>query len=73
MSPHCLLRPACHILRIFTVFVLAHVVVAVIVFYGPSTLFVAFRARSALTYSHCSWASLLGSLPVLSAHSFASN
>ena len=26
-----------------------------------------------LTYPHCSWASLLGSLPVLSAHSFASN
>ena len=26
-----------------------------------------------LTYPHCSWASLLGSLPVLCAHSFASN
>ena len=26
-----------------------------------------------LAYSHCSWASLLGSLPVLSAHSFPSN
>ena len=26
-----------------------------------------------LTYPHCSWSSLLGSLPVLSAHSFASN
>ena len=26
-----------------------------------------------LTYPHCSWASLLGSLPVHSAHSFASN
>ena len=26
-----------------------------------------------LTYTHCSWASLLGSLPVLSSHSFASN
>ena len=26
-----------------------------------------------LTCPHCSWASLLGSLPVLSAHSFASN
>ena len=26
-----------------------------------------------LTYPHCSWASLLGSLPVLSAHSFTSN
>ena len=26
-----------------------------------------------LTYPHCSWASLQGSLPVLSAHSFASN
>ena len=29
--------------------------------------------RSQLTQPHCSWASLLGSLPVLSAHSFASN
>ena len=30
--------------------------------------------RSQLTYTHCSWASLMGSLPVLSAHSFfASN
>ena len=29
--------------------------------------------RGHLAYPHCSWASLLGSLPVLSAHSFASN
>ena len=29
--------------------------------------------RGQLTYPHFSWASLLGSLPVLSAHSFASN
>ena len=29
--------------------------------------------RGQLTYPHCSWASLLGSLPVLSAHSFTSN
>ena len=29
--------------------------------------------RGQLPLSHCSWASLLGSLPVLSAHSFASN
>ena len=29
--------------------------------------------RGELTYPHCSWASLLGSLPVLSAHSFTSN
>ena len=29
--------------------------------------------RSQLTYPHCSWASLLCSLPVLSAHSLASN
>ena len=29
--------------------------------------------RGQLTYPHCSWASLLGSLPVLSAQSFASN
>ena len=41
-------------------------------FYGPSTHFRSFWA-SQLTYPHCSWASLLGSLPVLSAHSFASN
>ena len=29
--------------------------------------------HSHLTYLHCSWASLLGSLPVLSAHLFANN
>ena len=29
--------------------------------------------RGQLTYPHCSWANLLGSLPVFSAHSFASN
>ena len=29
--------------------------------------------RGQLTYPHCSWASLLGSLPVLSDHSFACN
>ena len=29
--------------------------------------------RGHLTYPHCSWASLLGILPVLGAHSFASN
>ena len=29
--------------------------------------------RGQLPYPHCSWASFLGSLPVLSAHSFASN
>ena len=29
--------------------------------------------RSQLTYPHCSWASLLNSLPVLSARSFTSN
>ena len=29
--------------------------------------------RGELTYPHCSWASLLGSLPVLSAHSFTRN
>ena len=29
--------------------------------------------RGQLTYPHCSWASLLGRLPVLSAHSFANN
>ena len=42
-------------------------IVVVLKFYGPSTHFRSFRARS-----HCSWASLLGSLPALSAHSFAS-
>ena len=47
-------------------------VVVVLVFYGPSTLFMSFQARR-LTYPHCSRASLLGSLPVLSAHSFVSN
>ena len=29
--------------------------------------------RGQLTYPHCFWASLLGNLPVLNAHSFASN
>ena len=29
--------------------------------------------RGQLTLPHCSWASLLGSFPVLTAHSFASN
>ena len=29
--------------------------------------------RGLLTYPHCSWANLLGSLPLLGAHSFASN
>ena len=29
--------------------------------------------RSQLAYPHCSWASLLGSLPVLGIHSFANN
>ena len=29
--------------------------------------------RGQLTYPHCPWASLLGTLPVLSAHYFASN
>ena len=29
--------------------------------------------RGQLAYPHCSWASLLGSLPVLSAYSLASN
>ena len=41
-------------------------------FYGASTHFRSFRAWS-VNLPHCSWASLLGSLPVLSAHSFASN
>ena len=43
-----------------------------IVFYSPSTLFRSF-GRGQLSCPHCSWASLLGGLPVLSAHSFASN
>ena len=41
-------------------------------FYGPSTRFRSFRARS-VNLATLSWASLLGSLPVLSAHSFAIN
>ena len=45
-----------------------------LVFYGPSTLLKSFRVRPVnVSTLHCSWASLLGSLPVLSAHSFASN
>ena len=44
----------------------------VLVFYSPSTYFRSFRARS-VNLAHCSYASLLGSLPVLTAHSFASN
>ena len=48
------------------------VVVVVLGFYGPSTLFRSFRGGQ-LTYPHCSFASFLGSLPVLSAYSFASN
>ena len=43
--------------------------VVVLVFYGPSTLLGHF-GRGQLTYPHCSWANLLGSLLVLSAHSF---
>ena len=41
-------------------------------FYGPSTHFRSF-GHSLLAWPHCSWENLLGSLPVLSAHSFASN
>ena len=43
-----------------------------LLFYGPSTHFMSFRVRS-VTLINYSWASLLGSLPVLSAHSFTSN
>ena len=43
-------------------------VVVVLVFYGPSTLFRSFRARSVYLSTL-----FLGSLPVLSAHSLASN
>ena len=42
-------------------------------FYGPSIHFLGHFGRGRLTYPHCSWASLLGSLPVLSAHSVVSN
>ena len=42
-------------------------------FYSPSTHFRSFRARSVTLTTHCSMASLLGSLPVISAHSFATN
>ena len=48
-----------------------YMVVVVLVFYGLSTLLRSFRAW--LTYPHYSWANLLGSLPVLSAQSLASN
>ena len=41
-------------------------------FYGPSTYFRSFRAWS-VTLTTLFWASLLGSLPVLSAHSLVSN
>ena len=38
-------------------------------FYGPSTHFRSFQSQSVtLTTLHCSWASLLGRLPVLSAY-----
>ena len=47
-------------------------VVIVLVFYAPSTHLGSFRAGQ-LSYPHCSWANLLGSLQVLSAHSFANN
>ena len=43
-----------------------------LVFYRPQHILGHFR-RGQLTYPHCSWASLLGSLPVLSAHSFTHN
>ena len=43
-----------------------------LVFYSSSTLS-GYFGHGQLTYSHCSWASLLGSLPVLNTHSFASN
>ena len=48
------------------------VVVVLLVFYDPSTLS-GHLGLGQLTDPHCSWASLLGSLPVLSAHSFASS
>ena len=39
----------------------------------PFDTFKGHSERGQLTYPHCSWASHLGSLPVLSAHSFVSN
>ena len=47
----------------------------VLMFYGRSTLFMSFLARSVNLSDtpHCSWASLQSSLSKLSAHSFASN
>ena len=45
----------------------------VLVFYGPSIPFSGHFGRGQLTYPHCSWASLLGSLQILSTYSFASN
>ena len=47
-------------------------VVVVLVFYDPSTHLGNF-VLGQLTDPHCFWASLLGSLPVLSAHYFDSN
>ena len=49
-----------------------HNIVVLLVFYGPSTHFRSFRARSVKPV-HTSWAILLGNCPVLCAHSFASN
>ena len=39
----------------------------------PFDIFQVIAGTVKLTYPHCSWASLLRSLPVLSTHSFASN
>ena len=44
----------------------------VLVFYSPSTHFRSFQARS-VNLATLSWANLLGSVPVLSAHLFPSN
>ena len=52
--------------------VLAWSLFVVLVFYGPSILFRSLRARSVNPSTH-TWASLLGSLPVLSVHSYVSN
>ena len=46
--------------------------VVVLVFY-PLRHILGHFGRGQLTYPHCSWASLLGSLSVLGVHSFASN
>ena len=48
------------------------IVVVVLVFYALRH-FSCHLGRGQLTYPHCSWANLIGSLPVLSAHTFVTD